>query len=173
MAGEEAQQGQAEQPKGGIPRSLIIGVGAVVLVALVYFFFLRPKPPEDEELAQVEEKKEEREWIYEQLETLTLNPKDTHFNKYFTFKIDLLVANEETLDALKSKPLYKTQITDALVELLSDKTVEELEGPTAKEDLKKEILHRLNALLGPSLLKEKKTISEAILDIYYVKYLVQ
>ena len=172
MADEETQQSQPE-PKGGLPLPLIIGVGAVVLLAVVYFFFLRSKPPEDEELTQAKKKKEEPEAIYEQLESLTINPKGSQFSKYLTFKIDLVVANLDILDALKTRPLYKTQIADALVELLSDKTVEELESPTAKEDLRKEILHRLNALLNPSFLKEKKAISETILDIYYVNYLIQ
>lgn len=172
MADEAPQQAQAE-PKGGLPLPLIIGVGAVILLAVVYFFFLRSKPAEDEEAAKVEKKGEEAEAIYEGIEQLVINPKGAQFNKYLTIKVDLLVANVEILDALKEKPLYKTQITDALVELLSDRTIEELEGPTAKEDLKKEILKRLNTLLGPALLKEKEAISQVFLDLYYAHYLIQ
>lgn len=172
MADEDAQQAQAE-PRGGLPFPLIIGVGAVILLAVVYFFFLRSKPAEDEEVAKVEKKGEEAEAIYEGIEQLIINPRDAQFGKYLTIKVDLLVANVEILDTFKEKPLYKTQITDALIELLSDRTVEELEGPTAKEDLKKELLHRLNALIGPSLLKEKETVSQVFLDLYYVNYLIQ
>lgn len=174
MADEDAQQAQPE-PKGGLPLPLIIGVGAVMLLAVVYFFFLRskPVPAEDEETAQVEKKEEEVEAIYEGIEQLVINPKDAQFSKYLTIKMDLLVANEGILDALKEKPLYKTQITDTLIELLSDKTIEDLEGPTAKEDLKKEVLQRLNALLGPALLKEKEAVSQVFLDLYYVNYLIQ
>jgi flagellar FliL protein len=172
MADEDAQQAQAE-PRGGLPLPLIIGVGAVILLALVYFFFLRSKPAEDEEEAKVEKHEEEAEAIYEGIEQLIINPKGAQFGKYFTIKVDLLVSKEELLEVFKEKPLYKTQITDALIELLSDKTVEELEGPMAKEDLKKEILKRLNALLGPALLKEKEAASQVFLDLYYVNYLIQ
>jgi flagellar FliL protein len=172
MADEEAPQGQPEA-KGGLPLPLIIGVGAAVLLAVVYFFFLRAKPPEDEEAAPVEKKKEEKEAIYEKLEPLIVNPKDAGFQKFFTIKLDLLLANDAVLEALDTKPVYKTQITHALIELLSDKTVEELEGPTAKEDLKREILRRLNATLGPNILKDKEAVAEPVKDIYYIKYLIQ
>jgi|GEM_PF-6025897 len=172
MADEDAQQAPPE-PKAGLPLPLIIGVGAVLLLAAFYFFFLRSEPVEDEETAQVEHKEEEAEMIYEGVEQLVINPKDAQFSKYLTIKIDLRVASEEILDALKEKPLYRTQIADALVELLSDRTVENLEGPTSKDDLKKEVLQRLNALLGPALLKGKETVTPAFLDLYYVNYLIQ
>lgn len=170
---DEGAQGQAE-PKGGLPLPLIIGVGAVVLLAAIYFFFLRPKPAgEEEEEAQAEKKEEHAEAIYEGIEALVINAKDAQFGRYLTIKVDLLVADETILETLKEKPLYRTQITDALVELLSDRTVSELESPTAKDDLKKEILQRLNALLGPALLKEKEAVSQVFVDLYYVNYLIQ
>jgi len=172
VADEEAQ-GQAE-PKGGLPIPLIAGVGAVVLLAAVYFFFLRSGPAgEGEEEEQAEKKEEQAEVIYEGIEPLVVNVKDAQFGKYLTIKVDLLVGSEMILEALKENPLYKTQIIDALVELLSDRTVEELEGPTARDDLKKDILQRLNALLGPALLKEKETVSQVFVDLYYVNYLIQ
>ena len=173
MADEEAQQQAPLQERGGLPLPLIIGVGAAVLLAAFWFFFLRAKPAEDEEGDQASAKKEAAELIFEKLDPLIINPKDAGFRKFLTLKIDLVVANDQVLEAIETKPLYKTRIADALVELLSDKTVEDLEGPSAKDNLKKEILHRLNALLGPTILKGKEAITEPIKDFYYVAYRIQ
>ncbi len=173
MADEEASQQAPQQEKGGLPLPLIIGVGAAVLLAAVWFFFLRAKPAEEEEGDQASAKHEEAELIYEKLDPIIINPKDAGFQKFLTIKVDLVVANDQVLEAIETKSLYRTRIADTLVEFLSDRTVEELEGPTAKDDLKKEILHRLNALLGPTILKGKEAITEPIKDFYYVQYLIQ
>ena len=93
--------------------------------------------------------------------------------RFLTIKIELLVADRETLEKLEAEPIFKTQITDILVDLLSDKTVDQLRAPSAKDDIKGELLPRLNNLLGPHFLKEKEMVSEAVKDIYYVKFLIQ
>lgn len=173
MADEEAPQQEQSAPKGGLPIPLIAGVGAVVLLAAIYFFFLRAKPSEDEEGEPAEQKTEEAEIIFEKLDPVIVNPKDAGFQKFLSIKLDLVLASDAVLEGLETKPLYKSQIADALTELLSDKTIEELEGPTAKDDLKKEILKRLNALLGPTILKGKEAITEPVKDFYYVTYLIQ
>lgn len=173
MADEEAQEQAPPAEKGGLPLPLILGVGAAVLLAAVWFFFLRAKPAEDEEGEKVAANKEESEFVFEKLDPIIINPRDAGFQRYLTIKLDLVVANVDVLDAIETKPIYKTRIADILVELLSDKTVEELEGPTAKDDLKKEILHRLNATLGPTILKGKEAVTEPIKDFYYVRYLIQ
>ena len=173
MADEETEEAQPEQKKGGLPLFSIIAVVAVLILAAVYFFFFRSDPSEDEEIAEKRPKLEEPEIVYEDIESLILNPKGAGFKRFLTIKIELLVADRETLEKLEAEPIFKTQITDILVELLSDKTVDQLEAPSAKDDIKGELLPRLNNLLGPHFLKEKEMVSEAVKDIYYVKFLIQ
>ena len=172
MAEEQVQQAASEKRHGGVPLSSILVVASVVLAAAVYFIFFRSTPSEEEAQA-AGEKKQEEEFVYGGMETLVINPKDAQFKRFLSIKVEFRVSDWRIVEEMGNDPLYKTQISDALIELLSDKTVEQLEAPTAKQDLKKEIMERLNPMLGPKLIKEKELVSEVIQDVYFAQYLIQ
>ncbi len=81
---------------------------------------------------------------------LTINLREERGKHYVKTSIVLEVGKPEWLDEVKANlPLF----TDLVILSLSDKRLEDLRGPQAKETLKKEFLAQMNQALGSPKVK--------------------
>ncbi len=91
---------------------------------------------------------------------LTINLREERGKHYVKTSIVLEVGKPEWLEEVKANlPLF----TDLVILSLSDKRLEDLRGPQAKENLKKEFLAQMNQALG----------SPKVTRIYFDEFLFQ
>lgn len=177
MAKEEAPA-DAEQPSEAPKKKskmLIIIIAVVALLVLagggaaVYFLTAKPaaeKGAKDhgDEAAQEEEAQAEEEHppVYERLETFTVNLSDQQ--SYLQTEIQLMVRDVKVQEKIK---LHMPEVRDALIRLLSSKSVEELSQPDGKDKLAEEIRKQVNEVLG---VKKK---SQGVQKVLFASFIIQ
>jgi len=91
---------------------------------------------------------------------LIINLKDEGGRYYLKTTIVLEVGKKEEAEELSKKI---SPLTDAIISLVSDKNPEELKVPKAKENIKQELLAKLNQHSGPAKIRR----------IYFDEFLYQ
>jgi flagellar FliL protein len=91
---------------------------------------------------------------------LLVNPTGTGGTRYLSASVGIQVDSPGVLDQLRVRDL---QVRDLLILVLSSRTVEELTDPRSREQMRKEILGRLNQLIG----------GEELSAVYFVDYVLQ
>ena len=91
---------------------------------------------------------------------LLVNPTGTGGTRYLSASVGIQVDSPGVLDQLRVRDL---QVRDLLILVLSSRTVEELTDPRSREQMRKEILERLNQLIG----------GEELSAVYFVDYVLQ
>lgn len=94
------------------------------------------------------------------LPTLLVNLADPLGKRYLKITVDVEVKGKEAASQIQSD---MPKIKDALILLLSSKTFEELSSVENKYQLKKEIVERLNQILGQSVVRR----------VYFTEFIVQ
>ncbi len=94
------------------------------------------------------------------LPTLLVNLADPLGKRYLKISVDVEVKGEEASSQIQSD---MPKIKDALILLLSSKTFEDLSSMESKYQLKKEIVERLNQILGQSVVRR----------VYFTEFIVQ
>lgn len=94
------------------------------------------------------------------VEDLLVNPTGTSGKRYLSTSLGLEVGSEEALEKLRSRDL---QVRDLLISVLSARTVSELTNPTERENMRREIQQRLEAMLN----------GEKLAAVYFVDYVMQ
>lgn len=94
------------------------------------------------------------------LPTLLVNLADPLGKRYLKITVDVEVKGKEASSQIQSE---MPKIKDALILLLSSKTFEELSSVENKYQLKKEIVERLNQILGQSVVRR----------VYFTEFIVQ
>ncbi len=158
----EKKEGQ-EEKKGGGKKKLIIFliIGLVLLGGIgggAYFFLFAKSPPPEEEAPP--EPKEPAVGPFLQLDPFIVNLADPTGQRYLRAKITLEFYNDEAYQQANERI---PQINDAIIMVLSSKTVEEVLSPEGKMELRMELLRKLNELLGPHSVK----------NIYFTQFVVQ
>lgn len=98
--------------------------------------------------------------IIHQLEDLVVNPAESRGNQFILINVALEVQSRKDVKILKKR---NVQVRDILIRLLSSKTLPELDGPTDKEKLRKEIKENISVLLPEGHLR----------NVYFSNYLIQ
>ena len=176
---QEETQGQTEgKKKGGLLKwiilvLLLIILGAGGFFAYKYFFAGADNKivAEDEEsvASQTEEpaqeEQEEKPVEHGPTEMYSLPPfvvnlADPLGRRYLKIAIDVEVINKEVVEEIdKNLPKVK----DTLLLLLSSKTFSDLDSMDEKIELKNEIVHRLNQILGKG----------KVLNVYFTEFVAQ
>ena len=165
MAEEEKEAKQAEETAGGgkgklllvllLLLSLLIGGGAGA-----YFFLFAKKSEEEEEAPKPTVSPEAVGVMYKLEPAFIVNLADPELTMYARVSLTLEVSSPEVItEVQKREPI----IRDAIIEILSNKTSRELRSPEGREQLKLEIIKRINTVL----------VQGGIRNVYFTEFVVQ
>ena len=160
MAEETKEEVQSK--KGGKKKLLIfilLGFFIVGLAGAGAFLFLGKKGEEDK-TAHSKKSKEKKQAFYVDFDPIIVNLLDPSGKRFLQVKITLEVPDQKLEEEIKKKEAI---VKDTIISTLSGKTVEEVIVPEAKENLKKELLAKINERLG----------EEVISNIYITQYIVE
>ena len=173
MAEEEKKEEQEEsKSEGGGGNKLLLIVIIVLLLlllivgGLVAYFLLsgndeNPTPQEQQKVEKKHKVKEMAEIgpIYP-LDPFIVNLVSSNADRYLKCKIDLELDSQELQQEVDKK---LPAIRDAIIQILSSKTVEEIQTAKGKEKLKEEIKRKINSML---------TTGE-IRNVYFTEFVIQ
>ncbi|MEW5701267.1 MAG: flagellar basal body-associated FliL family protein [Candidatus Zixiibacteriota bacterium] len=91
---------------------------------------------------------------------LLVNPTGTAGTRYLSATLGLELLGKETAELLRARDV---QVRDLLLSVLASRTVEQLTDFQSRDQMRQEILMRLNQLLG----------AEKISAVYFVDYVLQ
>lgn len=142
-------------------------VAAVALVAVIAAFFLTvkvlkpmmaadPNAVQEQVEAAAEEETEDEghgesaepaeEFLYE-IDQIIVNPASTVGSRFLSCSMAFELGSREDLDRFESREI---QIRDALITILSARTVDELADARLREPLRRQILTRVNRITEPT-----------------------
>ncbi len=164
MAEEEKEAKQTEETAGG-------GKGKLLLVLLLllslliggagaYFFLFAKKSEKEEEAPKPTVSPEAVGVMYKLEPAFIVNLADPELTMYARVSLTLEVSSPEVItEVQKREPI----IRDAIIEILSNKTSRELRSPEGREQLKLEIIKRINTVL----------VQGGIRNVYFTEFVVQ
>jgi flagellar FliL protein len=117
------------------------------------------EPEKEKEAESPGEGAESKAEVY-LVSNLLVNPTGTGGTRYLSASVGLQVTSPVSLEKLRLRDL---QVRDLLILVLSSRTVEELTDSKSREQMRKEILGRLNQLLG----------GDQLTAVYFVDYVLQ
>ena len=144
--GDEPEGDEAK--KGGRKKLVLLVVGVLLLLAAVWFLFL--KPPSEAEKA---EKAKPKEGEVVALKPIHINLADGHFLK-------LGLALQATDKA--HEPPDGSKALDLAISHFSNKEMDELESPKAKEEAKKLLLKEMD-----------EAYHHEVMDLYFTEFVMQ
>lgn len=172
---ENPENAPAKSGKSGMIKMIGIGVGAVVVGVALSLFVIKPMmsdssesgATESEEVAQTEHKSEDSHGdkgkggsVIYSIKDIVVNPASSGGSRYlsvsfgFELESDKMARKFEERDAM---------IRDALITILSSKTVAELTDPKQKEIVRYQIKKRVETLMK----------TEQIAGVYYTDFVLQ
>jgi flagellar protein FliL len=161
MAPKDDQVSDGAPDKGKGKMMLIIIIAAVVIVvaggAAGYFFFAGGHAAKAE--AKTETESTGTPSIYS-LEPFIVNIYDGQDLRYLRVRVELEVANEEAKTEMEGR---KAQLRDAILVLLTTKTMLDIRDQQGKNQLRQEIFTVANNILPPGKLKK----------VYFTDFVVQ
>lgn len=98
--------------------------------------------------------------IIHTLEDIIVNPKNSEGGRFILINLALEVSSNSDIDILKTRDV---QLRDILIQLISGKTITELDDPQDKENLRQEIRSAISGILPPGHLR----------NVYFSNYLIQ
>ncbi|WP_297056961.1 flagellar basal body-associated FliL family protein [Thermosulfurimonas sp.] len=153
----------AEKKGGGKKLLIFLLLGLVLLVgagvAAYFLLFSRSAPPPEETQKEAQAPKSQI-GPFLQLDPFVVNLSDPTGRRYLRVKIALELKDDQALSEANNRI---PQINDAIIMVLSSKTVEEVLAPEGKSELRFEIMNKLNQLLGPGKVR----------GVYFTQFVVQ
>lgn len=163
------ESGEEPKKKGGLLKWIILVVLLAALGGGGFFayqkFFAAPpedaaEAPQEDTAADPDQGPLPGEGFNVTLPTFVVNLADPLGRRYLKLGVDVEVVSEEAVAELsKKEPMVK----DTLILLLSSKTFQDLSSMESKILLKKEIVDRLNQILGGS----------KVLQVYFTDMVIQ
>jgi len=166
MADEEREVQQAGEAAGGGKGKLLL-FGLLLLILLIgggagaYFFLLGKKSEDKKDVVQKPQVSPEAVGVMYKLEpAFIVNLADPELTMYARVSITLELSSPQvTMEVQKREPI----IRDAVIEILTNKTSRDLRSPEGKEQLKLELLKRINTIL----------VQGGVRNIYFTEFVVQ
>lgn len=158
MAEEQVKE---EVGKSGSKKKLIFILIPVILLLIgggagAYFFLTHKKKESTKQMVVAPKKL----GVMYDLGSFLVNLADKNANTYAKVSITLELSNEKVQqEVVKRLPIIK----DAVINLLSSKTYDEIRTPEGKEELRLELIKRINAIL----------ITGGVQNIYFTQFIVQ
>lgn len=144
----------------GKKRLLVFAVIGLLVIGLAgggFFIFLSGKSGEKKEKVG----KKDKDLILIELDPIVVNLLDPTGKRYLQIKLSLEVGDKKIEEIVKKKD---SKIKDVIISYLSGKTVEDVLKPTAKEEIKRELLQKINhTALGEDL----------VLNLYITQYIIE
>lgn len=142
----------------------LVMAGAAYLVVSIFLAPPATTDPDAESTEAVTDQDDHKEGASQgeilMVEELLVNPTGTSGTRYLSTSLGLEVADAEAVARLEAK---KWQIRDLLNVILSSRTVEELTTASDRENMRQEIIERLNQLVAP----------DEVYGVYFVDYVLQ
>ncbi len=162
--------GAVEEPgekKGGLKKIIIIALILLVVIALgvagaIIWQARSSNAPAGHAEQAAEEKHDEKPPVYEKLEVFTVNLSGG--GNYLQTEIALKVADVSVSEKIKAR---MPEIRNAIIELLSSKTQEELVTVQGKQKLADQIQAQVNGLL------EAKKPAEGTSKVLFSTFIIQ
>jgi len=156
--------------KSGGNKLLLVVIIILLLMLLIiggavaYFLLSSNENEPSSDMQKIEKKQKTKEAteigpIYP-LDPFTVNLLSNGGSRYLKCKIDLELDSPELQQEIDKKV---APIRDAIIEILSSKTVEELLTSKGKEKVKEEIKRRLNSMLSTGEIK----------NVYFTEFVIQ
>jgi flagellar FliL protein len=166
MAKEEPAA-EVEQPKkkGKLLVIILAVVGVLVIGGGVGAYLLLSKPAaekHDKHADEEAEAEDEHPSVYVKLEKFTVNLAAQE--GYLETEMQLMVADAKVGEKITAR---LPEVRDALLRLLSSKTVEEISQEEGKDQLASEIQKQINEVLGI------KKQSEGVKKVLFVAFIIQ
>jgi len=168
---QEVEEKEEKKEGGGSKLLLIIIIVLLLLLLIiggVVAYFLLSSNDQDQAQQQQQEKVEKKHKVSDMTEVGPIYPLDpfvvnlvsSNANRYLKCKINLeLDAPELQQEADKKLPA----IRDMIIQILSSKSVEEIQTAKGKEKLKEEIKRKINSILTTGEIKH----------VYFTEFVIQ
>jgi flagellar FliL protein len=130
----------------------MIGIGAGA------FLFLSSKKGEDEKGKKKAKKAEHVVMV--DMEPIIVNLFDPSGKRYLQVRLSFEVGDKKAEEEVKKQ---EAKLKDAIIAILSGKTVEEVVMPEAKDRIKKEILAKCKEIFG----------EDVVTNVYITQYIVE
>lgn len=153
-------------PKKGDKKRLIlfifIGILVIGIAGSVVTFLMKGKESRVEEGTEHKriERRVSHNTVFVDLDPIVVNLLDPTGKRYLQVRICLEVPDKKAEEEIKEKTPV---IQDTIISVLGSKTVEEVLQPGAKELIKKELLEKINQIIGEDL----------VLNMYITQYIVE
>ena len=168
---KETEESEEKKSGGGSKLLLIIIIVLLLLLlvigGLVAYFLLssNPNQQQDQQALQKIEKKHKASDLTDigpiyPLDPFTVNLVSSNADRYLKCKIDLELDSPDLQKEIDKK---LPAIRDMIIQILSSKTVEEIQTAKGKEKLKEEIKRKINSIL---------TTGE-IRHVYFTQFVIQ
>ena len=161
MANEEMEQPQQEQvkKKSSSLKYIIIGLVIMIVIPLIGFFVVSKFVLKDD---QAEDAKEQSRKVGEifPLEVIVVNIANTGGTRYLRAGISFEVTESGVIAELTQRI---PQIKDLIIMILSVKELEDLIDFSGKNQIRKEIFEKINAILQNGKIK----------NVYFTEFVIQ
>jgi len=155
----EEQVKEEGKQSGGKKKLIFILIPVLLLLiggAGAYFFLTHKKKESTKQMVVAPQKL----GVMYDLGSFLVNLADKNANTYAKVSITLELSNQKVeQEVVKRLPIIK----DAVINLLSSKTYDEIRTPEGKEELRLELIKRINAIL----------VTGGVQNIYFTQFIVQ
>jgi flagellar FliL protein len=158
MSEEVKGEGQAPPKKGKKLLLLILIAFLIIGIGAGAFLFLSFKKGEDEKGKKKAKKAEHAVMV--DLEPIVVNLFDPSGKRYLQVRLSFEVSDKKAEGEVKKQ---EAKLKDAIIAILSGKTVEEVVVPEAKDKIKKEILAKCKEIFG----------EDVVTNVYITQYIVE
>ena len=157
-----AEEVKEPEAGGGKKKLILFLLLFIILLAVAgggaYFFLFAKKDKKEEKAPRVAPP--EVGIMYKLEPAFIVNLADPEATVYARISITLEVANQKVLQEVHKK---EPVIRDAIIEIVSSKTSSELRTPEGREELKLEILKRINTILSKG----------GVRNVYFTEFVIQ
>lgn len=158
-------ENEVQEPKKGNKMMLIIIIAGGMLVLAVAAFFVTKMltaPPKEE--VKEEETEVKKEAFFGKLfsfdEPIIVNLAETRGQRYLKVSIQFEVSDDTVIEELKKR---KPLMLDLMINILSSKTIEDVQNTVGRNRLRREIIDKSNAEL----------FSGKVINVYFTEFVIQ
>jgi len=161
MANEQVEQAQNEQvkKKPSALKYIIIGLAIMIIIPVIGFFVVSKFVLKDDQAEQSKKQSAEVGEIFP-LEVIVVNIANTGGTRYLRAGISFEVVDTNVINELTQRI---PQIKDLIIMILSVKELEDLIDFSGKNQIRKEIFEKINAVLMNGKIK----------NVYFTEFVIQ